>query len=61
MDEIVQAAYEGTELEPYGYYPTDPERLRAEPEGRNLRLGSSYVPLPLGSEEEPSAMLDRVL
>lgn len=30
MDEIASAGYDFTELGPYGYYPTDPARLRDE-------------------------------
>ena len=31
MDEIAEAGYEGTELGPWGYYPTNPDRLRVNP------------------------------
>ena len=37
MTEIADAGYRYTELGPYGYYPTDPARLRAEFERRGLR------------------------
>lgn len=47
LDEIAAAGYEGTELGPYGYLPTDPETLARELQARGLRLGSSFVPLPL--------------
>jgi inosose dehydratase len=47
LDAIASAGYEGTELGPYGYLPTKPETLAAELKSRNLRLGSSFVPLPL--------------
>lgn len=47
LDEIAAAGYEGTELGPYGYLPTDPQRLRRELDSRRLALGSSFVPLPL--------------
>lgn len=43
MDEIAQAGYMGTELGPYGYYPTEAAALRRELEFRSLRLGSSFV------------------
>jgi inosose dehydratase len=51
LDEIAAAGYEGTELGPYGYLPTSPAALAAELKKRDLRLGSSFVPLPL---EDPS-------
>jgi inosose dehydratase len=47
LDEIAQAGYQGTELGPYGYFPTDENALRRELRSRNLGLGSSFVPLPL--------------
>lgn len=30
LDEMAEAGYEGTELGPYGYLPSEPERLIAE-------------------------------
>jgi inosose dehydratase len=51
LDQIAAAGYEGTELGPYGYLPTDPAVLARELSARGLTLGSSFVPLPL---EDPS-------
>ena len=47
LDEIAAAGYEGTELGPYGYLPITADALAAELKTRGLRLGSSFVPLPL--------------
>jgi inosose dehydratase len=47
LDGIARAAYEGTELGPYGYLPTDGEALGRELKSRGLALGSSFVALPL--------------
>jgi inosose dehydratase len=47
LDQIAAAGYEGTELGPYGYLPTEPESLARELRARKLGLGSSFVPLPL--------------
>jgi inosose dehydratase len=47
LDQIAAAGYEGTELGPYGYLPTQPEALARELRSRGLALGSSFVPLPL--------------
>lgn len=47
LDQIAAAGYEGTELGPYGYLPTDPTVLAQELASRGLSLGSSFVPLPL--------------
>lgn len=51
LDAIAEAGYAGTELGPYGYYPTEANVLRKELQKRNLMLGSSYVGVAL---EEPS-------
>lgn len=61
MDEIALAGYEGTELGPYGYYPTDPVLLRTELEQRNLQLASSFVPLPLEQPEQVHLVLEQIL
>jgi inosose dehydratase len=43
MDEIAETGYAGTELGDYGFYPTDPDRLRAELDARNLAMLGAYV------------------
>jgi inosose dehydratase len=56
LDEIAAAGYEGTELGPYGYLPTEPARLADEVERRNLRLASAFHPIaPLGDPMEELA------
>ncbi len=47
MDEIAASGYEGTELGPWGYYPTDPSLLKTEIDARGLSLASAFVPLDL--------------
>lgn len=47
LDEIAASGYEGTELGPYGYLPTEAHALGRELSSRKLALGSSFVPLPL--------------
>ncbi len=47
MDEIAETGYAGTELGDYGFYPTDPDVLRAELAKRNLALLGAYVGIPL--------------
>jgi inosose dehydratase len=44
LDEIKETGYEGLELGPWGYLPTDPDVLRGELEKRDLQLLSSFVP-----------------
>jgi inosose dehydratase len=45
LDEISQLGFEGTELGPYGFYPTDPAQLRDELARRRLVLTSAFVPI----------------
>ncbi len=52
MDEIAQAGYEGTELGPYGYLPTDAPALRSELASRGLRLTAGTVMQPFHIAEE---------
>jgi inosose dehydratase len=51
LDEMAEAGYEGTELGPYGYLPTAPERLMSELSRRGLRLVSAFVPIALAEPE----------
>ena len=45
IEEIAAAGYEGTELGPFAYYPTDALSLRAALESHHLTLTSAFVPL----------------
>ena len=36
LDEMVEAGYTGTELGPYGFFPTDPKVLQPELQKRKL-------------------------
>jgi inosose dehydratase len=47
LDEIVACGYEGTELGPFGYFPTDPGVLRPVLEKHGLKMLSSFVPVAL--------------
>ena len=47
LDEIREAGYAGTELGPYGYFPTEPRKLTSELSARQLQLIASFVPIPL--------------
>lgn len=47
LDEIMEAGYAGTELGPYGYFPTEPNQLTPELSARGLQLVASFVPVPL--------------
>lgn len=52
LDAIAATGYEGTELGPYGYLPTEPLALAAALDARKLALASSFVPVVL---EDPAA------
>ena len=43
LDEIAASGYAGTELGDWGFMPTDPARLRAELERRDLQMLGSWV------------------
>src|SRR5213080_4234850 len=57
LDEIAGAGYQGTELGPYGYLPTDASALARELESRRLGLGSSFVALPLATQRVAELIL----
>lgn len=47
LDEMVTAGYTGTELGPYGFFPTDPAILKEQLDRRRLKLLGSFVPVVL--------------
>ncbi len=55
LDEISEAGYAGTELGPYGYFPTEPDELTPELSARGLQLVASFVPVPLAHAERHEA------
>jgi inosose dehydratase len=55
LDEMAQAGYAGTELGPYGYLATEPERVTEELSARGLQLVSAFVPIPLAEPERHEA------
>ena len=55
LDEIAEAGYAGTELGPYGYFPTEPNELTAELLSRRLQLVAGFVPVPLAHPERHNA------
>src|SRR5260370_2284075 len=55
LDEIAKAGYAGTELGPFGYFPTEPEKLASELSDRGLQLVASFVPIPLAHPERHEA------
>jgi inosose dehydratase len=61
LDQIREAGYEGTELGPYGYLPTEPAALARELSARGLSLASSFVPLPLEDASRREASVAQAL
>jgi inosose dehydratase len=60
LDEMVEAGYTGTELGPYGFFPTVPEILQPQLEKRGMKLLGSFVPVKLGDPAAGSAVLERI-
>jgi inosose dehydratase len=58
LDEVVEAGYEWIELGPYGYLPTDPQRLADELARRKLQLsgGTVFAGLHRGKEALDAAV-----
>ncbi len=61
LDEIASAGYMGTELGPYGYFPTEPMRLRDELARRSLVLTSAAILLPLKEREGADQVIEQAL
>jgi inosose dehydratase len=61
LDEMVAAGYVGTELGPYGYFPTDSKQLIDELSARGLSMVSGFVPLPLAHRQRHSSAIREVM
>src|SRR5260221_3240740 len=60
MDEMVEAGYTGTELGPYGFFPTDPKILQPQLEKRNLNLLGSFVPVKMTDPAANASVIERI-
>jgi inosose dehydratase len=60
LDEMVQAGYTGTELGPYGFFPTDADVLKRELSSRQLKLLGSFVPANLGDPSATQVVVDHI-
>jgi inosose dehydratase len=60
LDEMVEAGYTGTELGPYGFFPTDPAVLKPQLQKRNLQLLGSFVPVVLSDPASASLAVDHI-
>jgi inosose dehydratase len=55
LDEISRAGYAGTELGPYGYFPTEPKSLQHELSAHKLEMVTAFVPIPLAKPQTHEA------
>lgn len=60
LDEMVEAGYTGTELGPYGFFPTDPKVLQLQLEKRKLKLLGSFVPVKMADPAAGAAVMERI-
>jgi inosose dehydratase len=60
LTEIVSAGYTGTELGPYGYFPTDPAILNKALQRMGLTLLSSFVPVPITDPSKTASVVEHV-
>jgi inosose dehydratase len=60
LDEMVEAGYTGTELGPYGFFPTDPAVLKPQLEKRKLQLLGSFVPVVLSDPASADVAVEHI-
>jgi inosose dehydratase len=60
LDEMVQAGYSGSELGPYGFFPTDPKILEPQLEKRKLKLLAAFVPVRMTDPAAGKAVIERI-
>jgi inosose dehydratase len=60
LDEMVEAGYAGSELGPYGFFPTDPAILQPQLEKRKLKLLASFVPVKMTDPSASKAVIERI-
>src|SRR5712672_1580788 len=60
LDEMVEGGYTGTELGPYGFFPTDPKVLELQLTKRGMKLLGSFVPVKMGDPAASTAVIERI-
>ena len=60
LDEMVWAGYTGTELGPYGFFPTDPAVLKPQLDERKLKLLGSFVPVVLSDPASAGIAVEHI-
>ena len=60
LDEMVAAGYTGSELGPYGFFPTDPKILKPQLDKRRLKLLGSFVPVVLSDPASAGIAVEQI-
>ena len=60
LDEMVWAGYTGTELGPYGFFPTDSAVLKPQLDKRKLNLLGSFVPVVLSDPASAGIAVEHI-
>jgi inosose dehydratase len=60
LDEMVEAGYTGTELGPYGFFPTNPKALQPQLQKRKLKLLASFVPVKMTDPSAGADVIERI-
>jgi inosose dehydratase len=60
LDEMVAAGYTGTELGPYGFFPTDAIALKPQLDKRDLKLLGSFVPVVLSDPASAGIAVEHI-
>ena len=60
LDEMLAAGYRGTELGPYGFFPTDASVLGPQLSRRKMALLGSFVPVPLGDAQSAREVVAQI-
>jgi inosose dehydratase len=60
LDVMVAAGYTGTELGPYGFFPTDATVLKPQLDKRNLKLLGSFVPVVLSDPASAGIAVEHI-
>lgn len=60
LDEMVAAGYTGSELGPYGFFPTDPAVLKRQLGERQLKLLGSFVPVVLSDPASAAVAVEQI-
>ncbi len=60
LDEMITAGFTGSELGPYGFFPTDPGVLAAALRRRGMQMLSAFVPVPLSDPALGDAAIEHV-